>query len=307
MRTSLLPGPLFRSAAMIAFAIVASCGFCVGEEPQYDWSDIPIPVSPENGHHWKLLDISDDFRYDAEPLLKPKAFSDRWREGFINRWKGPGLSEWTTGHAYVLNGHLAIAASRKPGTNKVRVGSISSKKPIRYPVFVEARVKISNLVLASDVWMLSEDSTQEIDIIEAYGSDRPGQEHFAHRIHLSHHVFIRDPFQDYQPTDEGSWHVGDKPWRNDFHRVGVYWRDPWHLEYFVNGEQVRVSSGEPIIDPKGFTEGKGLNKEMYVIINMEDQNWRSDQGVTPTDAELGDFTKSIMWVDWIRAYQSITD
>jgi agarase len=55
-----------------------------------------------------------------------------------------------------------------------------------------------------------------------------------------------------------------------------------------------------MIDPQGFTEGTGLSKPMHIIVNMEDQDWRSDAGITPTDDELGDVKKSIMWVDWIR-------
>jgi len=43
---------------------------------------------------------------------------------------------------------------------------------------------------------------------------------------------------------------------------------------------------------------------MQIIINMEDQAWRVDQGITPTDEELADTKKSIMWVDWIRVYQA---
>lgn len=49
--------------------------------------------------------------------------------------------------------------------------------------------------MASDVWMLSPDDTQEIDIIEAYGGDRDGGGYGADRLHLSHHIFIRQPFK----------------------------------------------------------------------------------------------------------------
>lgn len=272
-----------------------------------DWKGIEIPAVPPEEHRWLLSPISDDFQYDAEPARKPRKFTQRWRDSFINPWLGPGLTELNPHHSYVKDGHLAIHANRKPNTDKVLTGCISSLESVRFPAFVEARVKISGMVLASNVWMLSADSTQEIDIIEAYGSQRDDQAWTAKRIHLSHHVFIRKPFQDYQPTDEGSWHYREQGWRDDFHRVGVYWRDPWHLEYYVDGKLVRTVSGREQIDPKGFTQGKGLNKPMQIIINAEDQDWRSDQGVTPSDLELGDLTKSIMWVDWIRLYSAKKD
>jgi agarase len=140
--------------------------------------------------------------------------------------------------------------------------------------------------------------------LEAYGSARSDQTWTAQRLHLSHHVFIRNPFQDYQPTDDGTWYFNGTAWRDDFHRVGVFWRDPWHLEYYVDGKLVRTVSGKEMIDPKNFTGGTGLTKPMHLIINTEDQNWRSDENITPTDEELADTERSIMWVDWVRVYEA---
>lgn len=270
-----------------------------------DWDAFPVPADPGEGKTWQLLPLSDDFNYNAPAEGKSPAFRQRWREGFINHWTGPGLTEWHHAYSHVTNGCLAIVAGRKPGTRKVYGGSITSKEELKYPLFLEVRAKLSNLVLASDFWLLSKDSTQEIDVLEAYGSDRPGQEWYAERLHLSHHVFIRRPFQDYQPSDEGTWFHDGTIWRDDFHRVGVYWRDPFHLEYYVDGKRVRTSSGKDIIDPKGFTDGKGLHKPMHAIINTEDQDWRSRNGLTPTDKELADPAKNTYLVDWVRFYRPV--
>lgn len=178
-----------------------------------DWDGLPVPVSPPSGTNWQLQSVSDDFNYTAAPTNKPAEFTNRWQDSFINAWLGPGLTEFNSGHSYTTGGSLGIAMNRKPGTDKVFAGVISSKQTFTYPLYIEANAKISNMVLANAVWMLSSDSTQEIDVIEAYGSDRPGQEWFAHRMHLSHHVFIRNPFQDYQPKDAGSWQYKATPWR----------------------------------------------------------------------------------------------
>lgn len=290
-----------KLTATSVFCLILCTRICVAA----DWDAIEIPASPGDGREWRLLSISDDFNYTASPTAKPDSFTRRWKDSFINRWLGPGLTEFNSGHSYVTNGHLGIHASRKLGTNKVYAGVISSKDTFSYPLFVEARARISGLVLASNVWMLSTDSTQEIDVLEAYGSQRPTETWTAHRLHLSHHVFVRDPFQDYQPTDEGSWYSNGTNWRESFHRIGVHWRDPWHLEYFVDGKPVRTVSGQSRIDPGNFTGGSGLTKPMHVIINTEDQDWRSDKGITPTDDELADVNESIMWVDWIRVYKAV--
>ena len=130
-----------------------------------------------------------------------------------------------------------------PGVN---TGCVTSNNKVVYPVFVEASVSVANIALASDVWMLSPDDTQEIDIIECYGG-APG---FSNSIHLSHHSFVRSPFKDYQPGDTGSWWKrsgvdswGQYCWNNgerQYVRVAVNWIGPKHFEYYIDGELVRV-------------------------------------------------------------------
>ncbi|WP_370979750.1 carbohydrate-binding protein [Agaribacterium sp. ZY112] len=283
-----------------------------------DWGDLPVPAHAGDGKTWQLHELSDNFNYNAPTTGKSNEFFTRWKEGFVNPWTGPGLTVWEPSHSSMSNGNLNITASRMPGTNKVYAGSITSNDPLTYPLYVEINAKISDLVLASDAWLLSADSTQEIDILEAYGSSRPGQEWFAQRIHLSHHVFVRNPFQDYQPSDNDEFsYAGDKDltwyadgqgttWNEEYHRIGVHWIDPWNLEYYIDGELVRVTRPEEI-DPRGYTNGTGLNKPMHLIFNTEDQNWRSDAGITPTDAELADPSKNTYKVDWVRIYKPVED
>ncbi|AFV00509.1 carbohydrate-binding protein [Simiduia agarivorans] len=274
-----------------------------------DWDGIPVPADPGAGNKWELHPLSDDFNYSAPAVGKSAAFFERWNEGFINPWLGPGLTEFTASQSQVANGTLQLKASRKAGTNKVLTGAIHSKESLIYPLYMEARTKITNLTAANAFWLLSSDSTQEIDVQESYGSDRPDQVWFDERLHLSHHVFIRDPFQDYQPKDEGSWYKkqGQSTWRDAYHTIGVYWIDPWNLEYYVDGVHVRTVSGSSIIDPYGYTGGTGLSKPMQAIFDVEDQDWRSDNGITATDAELADPSKNTYFVDWVRFYKPVPD
>ncbi|MEM6313728.1 MAG: family 16 glycosylhydrolase, partial [Planctomycetota bacterium] len=266
-----------------------------------------------NGMRWELQDhISDDFNYEMGPDEKIPAFTERWYPSYHNSWTGPGLTVWDENHLKVADGKLQIFATRLEGTDKVNMGIITSNHRVQYPVYVEARAKISNSVLANAVWMLSPDDTQEIDIIEAYGASYSAnadadQTWFAERMHISHHVFIREPFQDYQPKDEGSWQTkaDGSLWRDSYHVIGCYWRDPFHLEYYIDGKLVRTVSGEDIIDPRGYTDGTGLNKAMDIIIDMEDHDWRSDNGITPTDEELANVENNTFKVDWIRVYKPV--
>jgi len=268
-----------------------------------DWQDLPVPVHPGEGKIWQLLPLSDDFNYKAPANGKSSEFYQRWTEGFINSWTGPSLTEWHPSQSLVSGGKLNLTAKRKPGSWNIYLGSITSRQTVQHPLFMEIRAKLSNSVLASDFWLLSADSTQEIDVLEAYGGDRKSNQWYAERLHLSHHVFIREPFQDYQPKTDDTWFHNGTKWRDDFHRIGVYWRDPWHIEYYVDGELVKTSSGKEVIDPLDFTKGTGLSKPMHVILNMEDQDWRTKQGLTPTDEELSDTEKMTFQVDWVRFYK----
>ncbi|GAA0881170.1 family 16 glycosylhydrolase [Algoriphagus jejuensis] len=293
-----------------------------------NWKEIPVPANPGENKIWEFQDISDDFEYQAAADAKGQTFSQKWDDFYHNTWVGPGLTEWRRDHSLVQDGQLQLIAARKPNSEKINLGCITSKKRVIYPVYIEAKAKVMNSTLASDVWLLSPDDTQEIDIVEAYGatyseSAQQGHTWYAERIHLSHHVFIRNPFQDYQPTDAGSWYRDGTIWNKEYHRFGVYWKDPWHLEYYIDGKLVRTVTGKDMIDPKFFTNAEqpgntskdtrtGLSKEMDIIINVEDQTWRSSPAsgkqsdrYTPTDSELAKTEDHTFKVEWIRVYKPV--
>ncbi|KAA3653498.1 MAG: hypothetical protein DWQ10_18365, partial [Calditrichaeota bacterium] len=157
----------YRIIRIIVIAILASAGqIALGQ----DWDGIPVPADPGDGMMWELQDQSDDFNYNAPADNKGTKFSERWVDTYHNNWTGPGLTIWDRAHSLVADGMLQLIVSRVPNTNKVHTGIITSKERVVYPVYSEARAKIANSVLASDVWLLSPDDTQEIDIMEAYGA-----------------------------------------------------------------------------------------------------------------------------------------
>ncbi|WBU89033.1 T9SS type A sorting domain-containing protein [Cellulophaga omnivescoria] len=238
---------------------------------QYDWDNIPIPANAGAGKTWQLqVQASDDFNYQFSPTNNVTDFGPannaKWYNKFHNQpngtpnnWPGPGPTVWMQNHVAVSGGHLNIWASRIPGATKsfvgssgnlisrpeTRAGCITNKTRVKFPVFVEASIKVMNSSLASDIWLLSPDDTQEIDIIECYGG--PGDDNrngfFANKIHLSHHVFIRPPnFKDYQPADLNSWWKKDgvSQWGGRVVRIGVNWVSATRLEYYVDGQMVRV-------------------------------------------------------------------
>ncbi|WP_197524933.1 family 16 glycosylhydrolase [Botrimarina hoheduenensis] len=313
-----------------------------------EWDRYAVPADPGPTRVWRLEErVSDEFRTEFGPTNRLTEIGGKWKNHYIGRWDGPGTTVWRHENVSIDQSKLKIIATRVPGETQsfknadstggppkeytlpaTRLGCISSLETIEAPVYLEARVKIPNAVLAANVWMLSGDSTQEIDVLESYGGagDDGRNDWFAQRIHFSHHTFIRAPFQDYQPHDASTWYTrpglkagpGGGYWTKQFHRFGVYWRDPTHLEYYLDGELVKVTSGlddaDGIggIDPPGFTRNEegvrtGLNKPLHVIINMEAQTWNAVAGRHPTDAEIRSKRDHTYLVDWVRAYKPIEE
>ncbi|MCL7765074.1 family 16 glycosylhydrolase [Polaribacter sp. Z014] len=259
---------------------------------------------PESNEYWEYLkDFSDEFNY----VGKNTDFQSKWKDTYFNGWKGPGLTEWTTNNSDIKDGNLVISASRKPGTNKVYCGVISSKKQIIYPIYTEVRAKIANQVLSSNFWFLSDDDKRELDILECYGGDREDEKWFASNASSNTHVFVRNEQtntiikdinkQDHHNNEEG------KPWREEFHTYGAFWKDANTIDIYYDGKLVSEIRKEQIQDP----ENLGLDREMFLIIDLEDHDWRSSQNppITPTDAELSDQSKNKYLVDYVRTFRPI--
>ncbi|GAB1857772.1 hypothetical protein MHTCC0001_26090 [Flavobacteriaceae bacterium MHTCC 0001] len=232
-------------------------------------ADMEVPADAGSGMTWQFqAGISDDFNYTFEAATSKTNFGDnKWYNFYHNDWDGPGTTYWKYNHVSVDGNDLILRASRWTSANEdqpttgspnkmgrpqdgISAACITSNTKVKYPVFVEAKVSVANIALASDVWLLSPDDTQEIDIIECYGGKEPDNAFFAKFIHLSHHSFIRQPFTDYQPRDLGTWYErsgidswGDFHWNNgerEYTRIAVNWISPFHFEYYIDGELVRV-------------------------------------------------------------------
>ena len=296
---------------------------------QNDWDGLSVPAPAPEGLQWDLHPVSDSFNYQSTFGNRPAEFTDRWTDWFINPWSGPSLTQWNRGHVWTNGSELGVQAHHDPNSDSIFMGCLSSHAAFEYPLFMEARVRLSDCTLANNIWMLSSDSEEEIDMMETYPSSRSSNDWLDQRMHLSHHVFIRKPFQDYQPRDKegvfGTWYweSGRPDWRGQWVRMGVYWKNPWHLEYYINGKWVRtIRSFEHsysnqfgqlekfktefnAIDKYDYTSGTGLSKPMHIIVNMEQQSWLTDLGVIPTDAELDDANQqNIFFVDWLRVYRA---
>ncbi|MBB3699659.1 Ig-like domain-containing protein [Flammeovirga yaeyamensis] len=313
------------------FVMAAICCVAFSAHAQYDWDGVPIPAELPEGMVWELDPVSDGFNYQSNSSNRGEEFDSRWNELYINGFSGPSATSYHKDHFWTSDGNLVIHAA-KDNQNIIYTGCISSKAAFSYPMFMEARVKQPSCMLAANIWMISQDETEELDMLESYPNVQEDGGWLDQRIHLSHHTFIRDPFQDYQPRDEhgvkGTWYWEEDrtTWHDDWLRIGVYWVNPHHVEYYINGRWVRTvkshehsyldEKGElqtvytefDALDKFGYTEGTGLSKPQHIIINMEQQDWLTELNIWPTNEDLDDANgRNFYLIDWVRLYNVIPE
>ncbi|WNJ18800.1 family 16 glycosylhydrolase [Pontibacter sp. G13] len=291
-----------RISLLLLAALIADVSWSQAQ----DWADIPVPVEAGSGLRWELLeDFSDDFNYDSKT---DSAFVSKWNDHYHNPWKGPGLTHFVSDQSEIRGGHLVIKAARREGTELVNCGVVTSKKQILYPMYTEARIKASSLVLSSNFWMLSEDATRELDMVEVYGTDRPDQIWQASHMSTNYHIFERTPRQIIHNYSNSAHHAltGNEPWREEFHTFGVYWKSPTEITFYIDGEPKNSFSTENM---ESYDENF-IDRPMYLIIDTEDHDWRSSpkngqDPVIATDEELKDSSRNKMRVDWVRTYRPV--
>ncbi len=269
--------------------LIIIIGFSSKAQERY--KDVSLPAELIRLGNWKIdKRLSDDFNYKA----KGKKFFKNWKDTYVNDWIGPGLTHFSSKYSIINDGVLELKAGRK-APDKVFCGVISSKKVVRYPAYMEIKMKISGLKLSSNFWFISKDQVLEIDVNETYGNEpQRGKE-----MGTNYHIFRREPFKDLAPHNGKHFEADGAPFlKEDYHRFGCYWKDAYHMDFYLDGKLVRQLT---IKDPR--TPSVGFNQGLLMVIDTEDHEWRSEKGITPTDKELSDIDINTMYIDWVRVYK----
>ncbi|WP_010522803.1 galactose-binding domain-containing protein [Aquimarina agarivorans] len=247
-----------------------------------NFGNTPLPTNLQNIASWDLIEaVSDDFNYANKQ--NPK-FRSTWDERYNPDpgFTGPGQTRWNIvgngnfrNDAITLNnGNLeirAFAGDNNPGGRRnftdrfVNCGIVTTKNTILYPVYMEARIQISNLENSSNFWMLNACDNEEIDVLECYGGaklrDNNGNviggdetfyttqmsvnQHIWHRQGVQNHGgetdncggrdltdFTYQVFFNTSPTNSSA---PIRNWRDDFHTFGALWTSPTEVFYYIDG------------------------------------------------------------------------
>ena len=263
-----------------------------------DWKNTPVPANAGNNMRWQIQNNhSDDFNYTG----KPAQFTNKWIDNHRNGWSGPGLTQFDKGYSWVSDGNLIINSGKvnnRPG-KRIFCGYVTTKTPVKFPVFTEVRMQVSGSWLSSNFWLLSADDVNEIDVTETYGKDNVK----GRSMNTNYHIFQRSPFKDLTPNN-GKEHksAGNVLLKNGWHRFGVHWISRDNFIFYFDGKPVRwLNRSTDLKDPRG----RFFDQSMHLIMNMEDHPWRVNVGKTPTDAELANNSINKMYVDWVRTYKPV--
>ena len=330
-------------------AIASLFAFTTNAQRIYEFEGIAVPVAPDPGFEWKLQDdFSDDFNY-ADGLGKQSPlFTSKWDDVYNpdRDFKGPGETYWTTENSVInaATDRLEIRATPRTldgsgNVTGVNCGVVSSKTKVKFPIFMEANIKVANVENSSNFWMLDEGGFNEIDVLEVYGGS--ADDFFSQQMSTNFHIFNRQGpngpinvdntyqafFQtnrdipNYQTSNTGFW-------RDDFHRFGVYWKSPNEISFFIDGEPAKngnhfvegrlaslldgsyesailqspiPNDGNPPID-KGIFQNQ-VFRDVFMIMDIESHHARP---ISPR-ADLEDRIKNLMEVEWVRTYKPVSD
>ena len=260
-------------------------------------------------------------KYEGKPWYRVNWMSDgfndgwvngnKWKRSYLNSWNAKGRTRWNSWQDYVQVGsawgrncakigHYWNDESSGGWANTVSCGIISSQNTVKYPVYLEANIRVANAALSSNFWLLEGgENRREIDVVECYGGN-PNNEK---RATSNYHFFTGSGRDDYFNKKS---HWKGSPWRDGFHRFGVLWLSPWDVRFYVDGSDrghnffnINLKTGSGLQLNKDWWN---FSTDMHIILDVEEHRgtmkdpvWKYKQGLSNDDRK--------MFVDYIGVWK----
>lgn len=269
------------------------------------------PPKPPIGKRWVLNpDFSDEFNGTVLDTSKWLDYHPSW----IGR--EPGL--FLPSQVSVKDGYLQIRGSKmeqdtvihaygRDLTFNIAGGAVVSKKSA-YLGYYECRFKAAATSMSTTFWFSGaaqagpracDRYSLEWDIQECIGrvGDFQGS-HFASGMHSNAHYWYTDcegERHDYRATQ--ITFNDDELASEGFHVYGGWWRDETSASYYYDDRAPKHQKFYDAISEQPF------DKPMYMRLVSE--TYPSPWIELPTDEELADTTRSVVYYDWVRGYQLV--
>jgi beta-glucanase (GH16 family) len=178
-----------------------------------------------------------------------------------------------------------MAEVKNPGTDVwVHSACVSSKQPVAFYGYYEARIKASRLSMTSSFWFQGKYS--EIDVVEELGASRNHPE--ESRLMLMNSHYFQGSWKEDKATPE-RWQMPSGA-ADGFHVYGVWWKDKDTIWFYHDGKKVaEMKTGGAFLEP------------MYLFFDTEVFAWEG----LPTVESLQQQDNNTMYVDWVHAWRLV--
>ena len=251
------------------------------------------PTPPE-GYVWmKVPALSDEFNtWDKSKWWKPL-----WNYGVPvqMRDKNSGVDD----------GKLWIKATHDRGADRwFETSRVMSKSQIRYPMYTECSMKTAHISAYNTFWMNNGDinNRDEIDICENNSKASITSQREERKYTMMSQYFVvkngnternKGNFDNRELSEDNP--LKGVAWNEDFHTLGVWWKDENNIQFYLNGEPAgKVKSVQ------NFTRNLNIIWDLWTI----DANWSG--GIADKD-DLSNDSINTMYIDWIHTYALLSD
>ncbi len=275
--------------------------------------DFPSFVSIDNttptGKKWVKVDaLSDEFDGPLDIGNDPNG-ATKWYNSFWNYGGTPVFMR--NENSFTEDGKLCIKATLRSDPNWFQTARVHSTTKISYPMYTECSMKTAHISAFNTFWLNNGDidNRDEIDVVEnnskptqpcidaGENDDIPWSTHlFPTQMNSQYFIAENSVTVRHEANYDTRWlstnnPKKDKTWNEDYHTVGVWWKDKRNIEFYLNGE------------PAGkLTTAKDFTRELELIWDL----WTADEcflgGLADKD-DLGDDSINTMRVDWVRTWK----
>jgi len=273
----------------VALILGALAAWPAMQRAQWEKEKMANLPEPPPGYRWVAIpELSDEFDSDGLDAAK-------WLD-YHPYWGGREPSQHDPANVSVHDSLLHLTSTTDiddisevavPAQDVwVRAACVTSREPIAFYGYYEARMKASAISMTSAFWFQGKYS--EIDVVEQLGApkDIPSRSRWM----LMNTHYYPDGWEHDRKTPE-SWQMPSGA-ADDYHIYGVWWKDENTIWFYHNGQKVKeVQTGAPFDEP------------MYLFFDTEVFVWEG----LPDVASLKDPARNTMMVDWVRGWRLVAE
>ncbi|REE00215.1 LamG domain-containing protein [Marinoscillum furvescens] len=247
----------------------------------------------------------DDTTPEGMEWVKEEELTDEFDVWDSNKWFKP---LWNYGvpvqmrdeNSGVADGNLWIKATLDEGAERwFETSRVQSRAQISYPMYTESRIKTAHISAYNTFWLNNGNisNRNEIDVIENNSNPSCGcQPDFPWQMNSQYfHVVDDDTRRNKGNFDNRNLSENNPlkgvPWNEDYHIVGVWWKDATHIQFYLDGEPAGS-----VVSERDFTRALNLIWDLWTV----DEDWLG--GIAQKEL-LKDSSVNTMYVDWVRTWR----